>query len=286
MNKKIIILGASGFIGKALSDELNKLKKNFIGLSSKECNLVENNSVDLIQNLINDNDTLVFISAIAPCKDEEMYEKNITMIDNFIKGISQTKISNILYISSDAVYEDSMSLISENNNKTSSNMHAKMHKKREEILINYCNTNNLGLTILRPTLVYGPGDTHNGYGPNQFIRDINNNKDILLFGEGEEKRDHIYITDVIKVIISAIDNQIFGNFTLATGKVFSFYDIAKIICKAKGISENRIKFKKRVGPMPHNGYRAFNISELRNKFYNLKITDIELGIKNSIEKLL
>ena len=38
--------------------------------------------------------------------------------------------------------------------------------------------------------------------------------------------------------------------------------------------------------MPHNGYRAFNISELRNKFYNLKITDIELGIKNSIEKLL
>ena len=178
-----------------------------------------------------------------------------------------------------------MNLISENNNKTSSNMHAKMHNKREEIFINYCKTNNLGLTILRPTLVYGPGDTHNGYGPNQFIRDINNNKDILLFGEGEEKRDHIYIDDVIQVIINAIDNKIFGNFTIASGRVFSFYEIAKIICDSKGISKNRIKYKKRVGPMPHNGFRAFNITELRNKFSNLKMTDIELGIKNSIEKL-
>ena len=207
------------------------------------------------------------------------------MVDNFIKGISSTKISNIIYISSDAVYEDSMSLISENNNITSSNMHAKMHNKREEILINYCKINDLGLTILRPTLVYGPGDTHNGYGPNQFIRDINNNKDILLYGKGEEKRDHIFIDDVIQVIVDAINNKICGNFTIATGKVFSFYDIAKIICDSKGISKNRIKYKKRDGPMPHNGYRAFNISELRNKFSNLKITDIELGIKNSIEKL-
>ena len=154
MNKKIIILGASGFIGKALSDALNKLKKNFIGLSSKDCNLLEKKSVELIQSLINDNDTIVFTSAIAPCKDEEMYKKNITMVDNFIKGISFTKIRNIIYISSDAVYEDSLSLISENNNKTSSNMHAKMHNK-EEILINYCKINNLRLTILRPTLVYG-----------------------------------------------------------------------------------------------------------------------------------
>ena len=35
MNKKIIILGASGFIGKALSDALNKLKKILLGYRVK-----------------------------------------------------------------------------------------------------------------------------------------------------------------------------------------------------------------------------------------------------------
>ena len=81
MDKKIIILGASGFIGKALSEVLNKLKTNFIGLSSKDCNLLDKKSADLIQNLINDNDTIVFTSALAPCKNEEMYKKNITMVN-------------------------------------------------------------------------------------------------------------------------------------------------------------------------------------------------------------
>ena len=48
-----------------------------------------------------------------------------------------------------------------------------MHIKREEIITEYCDNRNINLTIIRPTLVYGPGDTHNGYGPNKFIRDLN-----------------------------------------------------------------------------------------------------------------
>jgi len=38
-----------------------------------------------------------------------------------------------------------------------------MHLTREMILKNKFNKI---LCILRPTLIYGPGDSHNGYGPN------------------------------------------------------------------------------------------------------------------------
>jgi len=44
------------------------------------------------------------------------------------------------------------------------------------------------LAILRPTLVYGAGDPHNGYGPNRFRRLASANQPIVLFGEGEERR--------------------------------------------------------------------------------------------------
>ena len=52
------------------------------------------------------------------------------------------------------------------------------------------------LAILRPTLIYGEKDPHNGYGPNQFRRKANKGEAITLFGEGEERRDHVAIDDV------------------------------------------------------------------------------------------
>ena len=48
-------------------------------------------------------------------------------------------------------------------------------------------SNNLNFTILRPTLVYGPGDTHNGYGPNMFLRAVNSGENIDLFGKEKSK---------------------------------------------------------------------------------------------------
>ena len=48
-------------------------------------------------------------------------------------------------------------------------------------------SNNLNFTILRPTLVYGPGDTHNGYESNMFLRAVNSGENIDLFGKGEEQ---------------------------------------------------------------------------------------------------
>ena len=54
------------------------------------------------------------------------------------------------------------------------------------------------LCIVRPTLVYGEGDPHNGYGPNRFIKLIKK-KPIELFGRGEELRDHVWINDVSRL---------------------------------------------------------------------------------------
>ena len=73
-----------------------------------------------------------------------------------------------------------------------------MHIVRENILKN--NFSYQKLLILRPTLVYGKNDPHNGYGPNKFNRDSKLNKKILIFGKGEELRDHIDVNDVAKII--------------------------------------------------------------------------------------
>ena len=150
-----------------------------------------------------------------------------------------------------------------------------MHIIREKVLENKFSNK---ILILRPTMIYGVHDTHDGYGPNQFLRLVKAKKNISLFGRGEERRDHIYVDTIISVMIECILKKATGKLNLASGKVLSFYNIAKEIKKIT-MSRVKIKFTKRSGPMPHNGFRPFDISLLRNKFKNLTIDDLKSGIR-------
>jgi nucleoside-diphosphate-sugar epimerase len=42
------------------------------------------------------------------------------------------------------------------------------------------------------------GDPHNGYGPNRFRRLAAAGQEIVLFGGGEERRDHVLVDDVAR----------------------------------------------------------------------------------------
>ena len=102
-----------------------------------------------------------------------------------------------------------------------------MHLYRENILKIYFKN----ITILRPTLIFGSNDPHNGYGPNSFIRNAQKGKNIKLFGKGEEIRDHVYIDDVVKIITIVIKKNFYTDFNIVSSKEVSFYEIAKCIQK-------------------------------------------------------
>ena len=52
-----------------------------------------------------------------------------------------------------------------------------MHLRREKILRSKFKNR---LCILRPTLIYGPHDSHDGYGPNRFVKLGVNKKNIVF----------------------------------------------------------------------------------------------------------
>ena len=150
-----------------------------------------------------------------------------------------------------------------------------MHASREAILKNKFSKI---LCILRPTLIYGKGDSHNGYGPNRFINLALQNKEISIFGNGEERRDHIFINDLTEIIIKCLEKKAIGTLNLASGKIYSFRYIAEQIIRYSK-SRSKLKRIKRSGPMPHNGYRPFNVKLLKKNFKNIKLSNIEIGIK-------
>ena len=114
------------------------------------------------------------------------------------------------------------------------------------------------LSIIRPTLIYGFNDPHNGYGPNRFARLAIKNEDINIFGNGEEIRDHISVSDVAQLIYLLIKNKQNGIFNAVSLDPIKFIDIAKLIIKNFN-SGSKIKKLSRKGPIPHNGLRVFGM---------------------------
>ena len=283
---RYVVVGSKGFIGSSIYKSLKQIKGiKVLGFSRDEINLLNYNSCKQITKILSDDDVIIFCAAEAPVKNLEMFSNNILMLNNLLLSLSSIKIKRFIYLSSDAVYSDSMNIIDENSETNPENLHGIMHITREKIVKSIFFDNYL---VVRPTLVYGYNDPHSGYGPNLFINRAVNKNHIELFGKGEELRDHIYInllTDYMKLLI--INNHV-GVYNLVSGKLLNFYEIAQLvidISKSYNINVS-LKFKERSGPMPHNGYRHISNQKILKQFPEIKVESIENNIKSYFKNLL
>jgi len=279
--KRVVILGSSGIISINLQEEMKKRSINTLTIGRSTINLKNHNARKLLTRKIKNGDTIVFIAAEAPVKNFKMLINNLKICNNVCNSLQNKKIFHLVYISSDAVYADIKEKITENSKTLPLSLHGLMHLTRESILRSKFNKI---LCILRPTLICGMGDSHNGYGPNRFIKCALKKKPIKIFGKGEERRDHIFVDDLTKIIVKCIEMKGLGTLNLASGKVHSFKYLARLIINLSKKKSKLIKIK-RMGPMPHNGYRPFNIQLLKDNFKDIKMTPITLGIKKYLTEL-
>lgn len=269
-----LIVGGNGFLSKSLQSFFLKKKIGYKIINSKKIDLsCENSSLKLKK--FKNKYKIIFLSAITPDKGRDYiaFQKNIDILANFLKFFPKQNIINFTYLSSDAVYGEQITKISEKSSLNPNDLYGLMHLSRENMIKDFFG-NNKYYSILRPTLIYGNLDTHRSYGPNRFIQQANKDKVMTLFGSGMDKRDHIHIDDVINIIykVSKINKSLTLN--LATGKSISFKDIANKIKKYL-FQKSSIKFIKN-NNQPTK--REFNIAKLKKIHKNF--IDIEKGIKN------
>ena len=276
--KRVIILGSTGIISKNLQKKLKKKSIIFFSIGRSNLNLKKHNANKILGKKFKNGDVVVFIAAETPCKNITMFFNNITICQTVCDSLKNKNISQLIYISSDAVYSDIKGKISETYKTMPVSLHGLMHLFREKILIEKFNK---VLCILRPTLIYGPDDTHLGYGPNKFIQLALKNENIKIFGNGEEKRDHLYINDLTNIIFKCITKRSTGILNVASGEVYSFRYLAEQIIKIIN-SKSKIVRLKRMGAMPHNGYRPFNIKLIHKNFKDIKKNQLNLNLENYI----
>lgn len=255
---RVVVLGSGGFIGGAITKSLRASGISTLALSRVEMDLLLPTAVDALATLLQPNDVLVLASANAPCKDLAMLRDNLSMIETVCTALQRQPVAQVVYISSDAVYKDSTSPLTEESCAEPNSLHGVMHLAREVALRQaYAGP----LALVRPTLVYGLNDPHNGYGPNRFRRLAAQGQDIVLFGEGEERRDHVDVQDVADLVMQIVRRRSAGIANAVTGQVVSFRELAQFAAAAFS-PRVTVRGSTRVGEMPHNGYRAFDNREL------------------------
>jgi UDP-glucose 4-epimerase len=273
---RTVIVGGNSFVGKALAARLARDGAATLSLTRAHVDLSSDDAAPTLAGLFRPADTVVLVAAKAPCRNVDDFLVNAHIICALVGALQSQPVAHVVNISSDAVYGDEPVPISEAQPSAPGSLHGAMHLSREIALRGL----GLPLAVLRPTLIYGVSDPHNGYGPNLFRRKANKGEDIVLFGEGEERRDHVAVEDVAELTARVVLHKSVGVLNVASGDVTSFGDVARNAVALSGKAVTIVS-RPRVGPMPHNGYRPFDPSATFAAFPDFRYTSLDVGMRRA-----
>jgi nucleoside-diphosphate-sugar epimerase len=268
------VLGASGFIAGAVLRRVTSDGIPTLALGRPGLDLLAPHAAQQLAGALKADDTLVFASAKAPVRDVGMLRENIVMAEAVCAALGDRPVAHVIYISSDAVYKDSREPLTEASCAEPGSLHGVMHLAREVALQQ---TFAGPLALVRSTLVYGFDDPHNGYGPNRFRRLAAAGKEIALFGEGEERRDHVDVEDVAELVRLISLHRSAGIANAVSGEVVSFRELAEFAASAFS-PRVAVRGSPRSGPMPHDGYRPFDNRTVMNAFPGFRFKSWREGL--------
>jgi len=269
---RVVIIGAGGFVGGAIAKQLTAENIPVLPIRRMDVDLLADDASKKLQKILHSGDSLVFISAQAPAKTVTMLMDNLRMAEPVCHVLASLDIAQLVYISSDAVYADEANPVSEESSLAPTTLHGMMHAARELMLKS---STKAPVACLRPTLIYGKADPHNGYGPNRFRRQAEKGEPVQIFGEGEEQRDHVLVDDVAKIASLVLTHHSVGSLNVVTGVSTSFYEIATLIAKQFG---GRVVSQPRPGPRPHHLHRFFNPTNGLKAFPTFQYTPLSEGL--------
>jgi len=272
--KRAVVIGSGGFVGSAIVKELAKARIPTLGLTRTDIDLLSPGAVDALKARLLRDDTVVFVSAIAPARNVTQFMANLRMAEAASMAFTAVPPAHLVYISSEAIYADDANPLTERSAVVPSTMHGMMHAARE---LMFRSEYRGPFACLRPTLIYGAADPHSGYGPNRFRRQAAEGDFITIFGEGEEKRDHVAVEDVARLAVQIMFHRSIGALNAVTGVATSFHDIAHMVA-AQFTPPAKVKTVPRPGPRPHLLHRFFDITDCHKSFPDFHFEPLASGL--------
>ncbi len=150
----------------------------------------------------------------------------------------------------------------------------------------YGRTYGLPWTTIRPFNMYGPNSHWQGYRgeliPKMIVRAMNK-QPLVLFGEGDQTRDFLYVEEAAKAVLAVADNPACRNrdINFCTGQETSVRRIAELICANFGLDPQVLIQKQ--PPRPGDVMRHMGDSRV---FQEIVGFAPQIGIEEGIQKTI
>ena len=182
-------------------------------------------------------------------KPEECYEININGLINVLDASKEFGIKKIVLSSSAAIYGENPISPKTVDLKPDPKSPYGETKLEGELLLNLYNQNDgLGAISLRYFNVFGPRqDPKSQYAAAVpiFIEKALKNEPIIIYGDGTQTRDFIFVKDVVNAnVLAATNENVNDVFNVATGKAVSINDIANLVIAKIG-SKSKLVYEKK-----------------------------------------
>ena len=306
-DKRILVTGAAGFIGSNLVDALLKIESKVIGIDNlfngKLSNLaralkdpnfvfykVDIRDFSFLLKICKDIDIIYHMAAFTSVPDSVSMTRsckdiNITGTVNILECGRLYNINTIIFASSGAVYGDTITLPMKEDMPTNPISPYGVSKLTgEKYLYQYSKNYGLNTIALRYQNVYGPRQDMSPYSGviPKWLENLQKNKNLLIYGDGEQIRDFVYIKDIIDANLkAAVSKKVEGEvFNIGSDTKISINELAKTIKESWGLNNSEIEYTEpRIGDI-EKGYA--DISKARSLLNYEPKYDIHSGLLDYI----
>lgn len=261
-NSKILVIGGAGFIGSFVVRELLKydvkeviIYDNFARgkmdnisdcLEDSRCSIYpfggDVRDIDILDSAMNGVDYVFHLAAmwLLHCKDfpRTAFEVNIAGTFNVLEACVKNKIKKLIYSSSASVYGDALQLpMTEEHPFNNKNFYGATKICGESMCIAYNDRYGLEIIGLRYMNVYGPNQdqtaAYTGVIP-IMLNKIDANESPTINGDGSQAYDFIYVEDVARCNIAALESDTkIGMYNAGTEVQTSIKQLCDLILEMK-----------------------------------------------------
>ncbi len=270
-HKRILLTGATGFLGQAIGEALKKEGADVIAFDGDIRDFPD--FVDYIDH------SLDYVFHFADPSSQILFNRQAryaaeTTINSFLN------VSRLCQDNGVRLIYPSTGLLSQG--KT--NQYARCKAVCEDIHLG----SNLDALAIRIFATYGPGEQHKrDYAsvPYLFARDMVAGKQPVVYGDGNQRRDFIFIEDVVKAVLVMAEECTEPIIDLGSGQANTFNQVIQMINEAlfSGDTANYIKPIYVPAPANYVEETGANLDAMRKYFRPMVALDE--GIKATVEHL-
>ena len=307
---KVLICGATGFIGRNIVERLSSRNDMVVMATYFETKpdkaLFQNKRISLVKvdltntkqvdQIIKGQDIVIQAAAVTSGSRDIVAKPYLHVTDNAVmnslifKSCFDHKIKHVIFFSCTVMYPNQNSPVREqdfNYEITDKYFGVGWTKVYLEKMCEfYSKIGKTKYTAIRHSNIYGPFDKYDLDKSHFFgatITKVLNVKDdrIVVWGDGSEKRDLLYVSDLVDFVEMVLKKQKdpFELINLGLGKAFSVKDVVKKIIKVSG-KKIELEFDTSKPTIKFN--LAVNIDRAQKKYNWKPKISLERGIKKTI----